>query len=74
MAKKAMSPASPPDDSGQDKQALISKLLKIEGMNQELAEQIVKHGVPDDSYTVQAFYRVSAITADAAIKVFEEAK
>lgn len=53
-----------------DRQALIDKLLKVEGMNQEMAEHMAAHGVPGDSYVVQTFYRVSATTADAVIKVF----
>lgn len=56
-----------------DKPALIAELLKIEGMNQEMAEHMAAHGIPGDSFTVQTFYRVSAITADAVIKAFEEA-
>lgn len=56
----------------QDKQALIAELLKVEGMNQELAEHMAAHGIPADSFTVQTFYRVSAVTADAVIKVFTE--
>lgn len=56
----------------EDKQALIDRLLKVEGMNQEIAEHMAAHGIPGDSYVVQTFYRVSAVTADAVIKVFEE--
>lgn len=59
--------------TGQDKQALIDRLLKVEGMNQEMAEHMAVHGIPGDSFTVQTFYRVSAVTADTVIKVFQEA-
>ena len=55
-----------------DKQAIIDNLLRVEGMNQELAEHMIKHGVVDDSYVVQTAYRVSAVTADTVIKVFQE--
>ena len=57
-----------------DKAALVAELLKVEGVNQEMAEHMVKHGAPADSPTMQAFYRVSAITADTVIKVFKEEK
>ena len=77
MAKtfKPMPEAKPDEDipalkmTGEDK-AVVTELLKVEGINQEIAEHMAKHGVPDDSYTVQTFYRVSAVTADAVIKVF----
>lgn len=54
------------------KQALAAELLKVEGMNLEMAEHMAAHGIPADSYVVQTFYRVSAVTADAVIKVFQE--
>lgn len=53
---------------------LVDALSRIEGMNRELAEHVAEHGVPDDVYVVQTFYRVSAVTAAAIIKVMKENK
>ena len=58
----------------EEKPVLIDELLKIEGVNREMAEHIARRGVPDDSFTVQTFYRVSAMTADAVIKAVKETK
>lgn len=54
-----------------DNTGLLAELLTIEGVTEEMAEQMIEHGVPDDSFTVQTFYRVTALTADAVIEVFK---
>lgn len=79
MAKKTFKPM-PKEEAAEAKETsrekvdntgLLAELLKIDGVNQELAEHMIGHGVPDDSFTVQTFYRVTALTADAVIEVFK---
>jgi hypothetical protein len=69
MAKKKEHPK--PKETRRDEQALVEALLKVEGVNREIAEHAAKHGVPNDVYVVQTFYRVSAMTAEAMIKVLK---
>lgn len=79
MAKKTFKPM-PKEEAVEAKEAskekadnteLLAELLKIDGVSEELANHMIEHGVPDDSFTVQTFYRVTSLTADAVIEVFK---
>lgn len=55
-----------------DKAKVKESLLKIEGVSEDIANHAAVHGVVDDVYVVQSFYRVSGTTAEAMIKTFKE--